>query len=724
MNKSIKSKINIEMVQAYKNILNVDLFNKIVSFILETTSVECNGFINKLQAKNIWFERILNNDIQEQYGFKYFGELLERCEQRIGADIKDIRAIALALGYSRELITNEMITGTQLVDFINRIKRIAKNDMYIKAALYLYDENRYYNLFEEIAFQKFNKTEDIVFALSLFYDIKHGFDLLETQLNELLGKSKTISAMDNYSIYKWLINNVYLAIKDNRKKGLELFKAFITIPIGLIKEDSKTYQILNDNGYSKEEISFLNYISIYYSNIPKTVRVGNSIVEEKIAVNFCKTILNSETLFSDNIYNLIYEMLSHYYRFDIKCYGFENIKDAIINSINIKVPQVFIKFYNKFDKRIFSFDILDTKWDLVKNSMEAQYYMELFDSYLLFNNFSKDQIIIRINKYDNLTNTNYLSTFNVYRYGRCSIYSKLVQNDVISLEKTFNDYLLYKKNNEESNSRKNIDLEHIKEYIKNIESRKAFEFIRYFLSINNHKVSDLSKYYFSLGDLYKHHYRNSYYYCYDEILDIKRSFLSPDEQRELLGWLEEYMFFERSDYYLDFAYHLLKDSYIKTILTYEELRSIYFELINFDRELKKDLNLRKMYLSKEELEKIEKEEADAEEEKRLLAIKEIELSVSNKFKSIENINFKNLYEYCYSYRCKKEETSVACKLVKDYINNYIEKHTFITEEIKYFNKICNLLIEQDFITAEEVKNYYTRYIKEGELVQCKEYYNI
>ena len=94
-----KSKIKIEMLQAYKKIINIELFNKIVSFIIETTNINCNNFIQKLKQKNIWFEKTENSNIQEEYGFKYFGELLERYEQRIGTDIKDIRAISLALSY-------------------------------------------------------------------------------------------------------------------------------------------------------------------------------------------------------------------------------------------------------------------------------------------------------------------------------------------------------------------------------------------------------------------------------------------------------------------------------------------------------------------------------------------------------------------------------------------------------------------------------------------------
>ena len=308
-------------------------------------------------------------------------------------------------------------------------------------------------------------------------------------------------------------------------------------------------------------------------------------------------------------------------------------------------------------------------------------------------------------------------SFNVYRYGRNSIYSKLVQNDVISLEKTFDQYLIHN-NSENSNSKEriNMDLEHLKEYIKYIENRKSFEFIKYFLSINNHTIKDLDKYYISMGNLY-----NNYYYSSRPVIDIKRNFLSIAEEKELLSWLESYIFYTKPDYYMDFAYSMLNDSFIATILSKEDLRELYFALMEFDKKLKDNTRLREKYLTLEELDQVEKEEIEAEEREKLLKRQAMESAVIDKFNNIENLDFKSIYEYCYSYRWEREETSVACKLVKEYLENHITDHEFIEEEIKYFNKICNLLIEQNSITAEEIKSYILRYVEEGELISCRQY---
>lgn len=710
-----RNKINLKMFESYENIINIKLFNEIVSFIIETTNVNCNGFINNLKNRNIWFERTLNNNIQEDYGFRYFGELLERYEQRIGTDIKDIRAIALGLGYSREIITGDMIIGTQLVDFINKIKRLSENDMYLKAALYLYDENRYYNLFEEIALQKFNTTEDVVFALSLFYDTKHGFDLLEKQLQELLGKSKTISVIEDYGIYNWLIKVLYPVLKNDRRKGIDLFKAIITIPTCLIKQDSKIFKVLIDNGYTKEDISFLNYICLFYSSIPNTVRIGKSIVEEKIAIEFCINILNNHSKYSNEIYDLIFTMFSDYYNFDIKCYGYTGIKDAVINYLDITIPEVFIKFYHKLDGKLFAFDILDDKWNIVEQEFRPEDYRDLFDSFIVLNNFSKEDIEKRIVKYNELTNTNYLSTFNVYRYGRCSIYSKLIEKEVISLSTQFENYL--SNNDKNVNEKINMDLEHLREYIKNIENRKSFEFYKYLLYSKNFNFCDLEKYNLGLNNLYD---RRSYYSSREDI-DIKRAFLSKEEHIELLNWLENYMFLIKPGYYMDFVISMLEDKFVTTLISKDDLRKLYFTLIEVNKSVKENHTLREEYLSKEELELIKKQELEEKEREKQLELERKKNKVVEKFNSIENIKFKEIYDFCYGYRWSDVETSFACDIVKNYLSTSLNNHKFIIEEIIYFNKICNLLIQENFITPDEFKNYISQYVMKGDLISCKQY---
>ncbi len=705
------SKIKVKEYEAFEKEINIKLFNDIVSLIMETTNVDYNSTLNELKQKHIWFQRTINNTIQEEYGFKYFGELLERYEQRIGTNIKDIRAIALALAYSKSLITKEMITGTQLVDFINKVKRMSEKDIYLKGALYLYDQNKYYNLFEEIIHQELNKTEDVVFAISLFNDINNGFQVLQEQLESLIGKNRTISVMENAGIYNWIIKNLYSVIKSNRKKGIELIKTIVKIPTGLIKEDSKVYNILIDNKYTKEEIAFLNYRLIYYQSIPNIVKIGNSIVEEKIAINFCKKILNSENTYTDDVYELIMTMLDEYRRFQIKYLGYKGLKEAIVNSIDIKNPKVFIKFYEILDYHIYSFDILNEEWNIVQQKFDSNTYRYLFDNYLQSNDYTKEQLKERINKYDELSNMPYIDSFNIYDWHREGIYLKLVTKEIIDLQLYFEKYRDYKKNKDPKENK--MDFEHTRSFIHGINNKQAFLFLRYLLNLKEYSIGKVNDFGFRLDELFTNRHGYSSYY-YSSELNIKRKFLSPEENKELLMCLEEYIFNVKPDDYIGFVSALLDNNFVDEVFTKEELRKLYFASIEIDDESSDNKRLREKYLSKKELAIIEKEEREAEEKEKLMKKLEKENNLIEEFKAIENKTFESIYKFGDKYSWWHEEKEVCCRIIIEYLNENIQNHKFVSEELIYFNKICNLLLKSETINIEKAKEFIIQYIERGE----------
>ena len=119
-------RIDCSQYEIYEDIINIPLFNKIVAFIYETTNKSNReSTLLDIEKKCIWFNKTNNANIQEEYKFEYLGELLERYKERAGSDIKDIRAIALAISYAKDLIEDNMIIGTQLVNFINKIKNLS-----------------------------------------------------------------------------------------------------------------------------------------------------------------------------------------------------------------------------------------------------------------------------------------------------------------------------------------------------------------------------------------------------------------------------------------------------------------------------------------------------------------------------------------------------------------------------------------------------------------------
>lgn len=313
-----KNEIEFIENEAFEKKVNIELCNKLINYIIKISDNDYRSTLKNISDKCIWFKSLNNVDMQKDFQVKYLGELLERYEEKIGDNINDIRAIALALGFTAESITNNMIVGNQLVNFITKINTMAKDDIYLQGALYLYNNKKNEQYKTNLLKNHYLETEDLIFVLSLFDDIEKIYTLLRDQIIELLGKKRTIGVINNIKLYSWFINRFYSIIKKDRKKDAAILKSLLILPTQLIKSNNSNYTILISNNYKEEEILYLNYGFLYYSLIPKTVRMGNSITEERIAINLCKTLLDSEYSCEESLYKLIDSILKKYEHLDIK----------------------------------------------------------------------------------------------------------------------------------------------------------------------------------------------------------------------------------------------------------------------------------------------------------------------------------------------------------------------------------------------------------------------
>lgn len=313
-----KNEIEFIENEAFEKKVNIELCNKLINYIIKISDNEYRSTLKNISDKCIWFKSLNNVDMQKDFQVKYLGELLERYEEKIGDNINDIRAIALALGFTTESITTNMIVGNQLVNFITKINTMAKDDIYLQGALYLYNNKKNEQYKTNLLKNHYLETEDLIFVLSLFDDIEKIYTLLRDQIIELLGKKRTIGVINNIKLYSWFINRFYSIIKKDRKKDAAILKSLLILPTQLIKSNNSNYTILISNNYKEEEILYLNYGFLYYSLIPKTVRMGNSITEERIAINLCKTLLDSEYSCEESLYKLIDSILKKYEHLDIK----------------------------------------------------------------------------------------------------------------------------------------------------------------------------------------------------------------------------------------------------------------------------------------------------------------------------------------------------------------------------------------------------------------------
>lgn len=710
---------NFELVdeEAFPKRVNISLFNNIVDFVAETSDKEIPDFFSTFKREHPWYQPSGTKNIQEKYGFRYFGELSERYGERLGDTIENCRAIALAFAYVRDLLTDDMFVADQRADFIRKIQRLSANDIYLKGALYLLykEDDRADILLQELIRTHYQHTEELIFVLSLFDEFEKGFAIFKSQLLDLLGASRTVPVVHNMKFFAWLIRHLCPLTKKIRTKDMALFRALVGLPTSFAKDGSRSRNILLENRYSLEEIVYANNTLLDYIPVRGTIP-RSSMVAEKIAIEFCTVFLSSEHVHAEDTYSYLAWLFQRYKHFDIRCYGNDTLEFAVSGTARLKTPETFIWLYRIFQSRsLFHFDILDPKWNALAKWMSEEDYLVLFNSQLLWEeNLTAEKMMDYIRKYDALTGKSYLLDFQKYNY-RNGIFSLLVEKGIINLKEAFLSAI--EQPESENGNPEYVPsgmLVYIREYIEDVKNKKAYEFFQFFFE--NYDGAELEDFFgkqfrFS-HSLYNGPGRHYYYGGREKEIDIERTFLSVEEHRQLFNWLDDYMFKNQAEDYLNFIVCVLKSDFIETIIPKAELRRLYDAICQTDPDLLKP-NLKyfkQKYLTEAELFADKTlEEAKEKEQKRLAMLKreqEIREKLSQKYDGTAH----SLLEFQGHYYSWNEDRGVALRAIRELFDNLLESKNYMLtlNEAGSFIRLSGILVEEKAITLEECKNYLSK----------------
>ena len=181
----------IPAYSAYQEVIDLTLYHAFVELIVQTAQDDDARILyRQMKARQIWQKDQNVSGYFETYNLRYPGEVLERFEEKLGADMRILRALALALGYTRQCQADTMFVGNQRIDFLQKLRRTAGTDVYLQGALYLLESDapqRRARL-EELAAREYARTEEVLFVVSgadkytvcvalldLFGNIKHTF---------------------------------------------------------------------------------------------------------------------------------------------------------------------------------------------------------------------------------------------------------------------------------------------------------------------------------------------------------------------------------------------------------------------------------------------------------------------------------------------------------------------------------------------------------------------
>lgn len=702
--------MNASNMSAYGAQINLKLLYDIITFVVQTANANY-AQREELRGRCIFPLSVSKSAVsamQQDYGFLYLGELLERYEERFGMTPPDRRAIALALGYTREIATPEMFVGSQKGDFIQAIRRHAdtEHDIYLTGALYLIHrkECTAVVLEDHLKNWTYTKTEELIFAMSLFPDREQAFAQFSSQLLDLLGKGRTLPIFGNTDIFNCAFAMLYPLKKQMKARRMDLLRALLSLPVSFVKEGSKHHGWLLEHGYTPIEIAYANATAL----CSQCVHGGpgrNSLTAEKLIVALFRTVLAYDKVLPAEVYGQLTQIYQMYSTFDVKCCGEHRLANTLRGGLRIQTPETMAWFIrctgDALHPATASFDIMESKWDALAVNMDAEAYQKLFTD-CLGEDMNTAQLQERLDRYHALTQKDYLTWYseNVY----IDKFPLLVKAGIINLWTAFQSCL-----SEDGAISKPRLLQHIKDYCRGVTKPQAFEFLKRFLSQYGYQGKE------RYLDQYQHGFEHELWEekgCGNRelVLTLQRDFLKDDPagQRLLLHWVDEYFFTKKPKSYLGFAIAVLKDENAAALLSSEDQRGIFDVVISRSKLSAYDAGqLKQRYLTPEEQQAEQTaKEAAAEEEKRQEHLKLVQ-GIEDCYDDSNNGTFEAVIKFLNKYRYYSDREKIAHRVVRDGLGLLLQTNEAVLapKEAGRFLNVCGELVGSGTLDWAELQSY-------------------
>ena len=635
-----------EIIPAYSTFqkdIDLTLYHAFAELVVQTAQDgEARILYRQLEARQIWQEDQNVSSYFEAYSLRYPGEVLERFEEKLGTDIRILRALALALGYTRRCQADTMFVGNQRNDFIQKLRRTAGTDVYLQGALYLLETDalRRRTRLDELAAREYARTEEALFVLSLFDDPETGYQAMRPQLTRLFGPERTISMARDFGVLEWFIRFYAEEAKRYRGKNDLVLRTLMKLPYMNMKPDSREFSVLHTAGYSMEEITMANSLSVWADRIPDRLS-SKGIVAEKIAVACVRMLLNGPDGQPEEIYAYISWLFQVYKKFEVRYEGYQDLWAAIQTGLAPTAPQT-ILWMNQTIKRQFPyrFDVFDPRYDILANELSNEEYAELFTVQMLR---SRAAIPLRrwLTRYQALTGAEYIEYFNKRHWLTLRSFVLLVERKEINLWQFFEQH--------KGDGASAHPLELLEEYALKITSWRCFRFAQKLFS--QYTFSQLQEIF---GDNFYFHQKfvkkESYYNKKVQSFSMVRPFLTAEQHRHLYDWIDASLFQTEPEYYDSFVLCALKAPVIQRIYDKPLLASVLRQLLTHDACSGYEVNqLKERFYSKEEMEADRKATAEQEEQEKERQWQQQVMKCQEKLASCYNGSAESLIQFMHGY---------------------------------------------------------------------------
>ena len=692
--------MNYREFSFFEDKINITLLNDLIRFVCDTVKLS-GGHLQALRRRCMLMTfDTTANAFQEKYGFLYLGELLERYEERHGMTLPDLRAIALALGYTKELVTEDMFVGDQYSSFVQQVQNQAENDIYLQGALALMHGESTSEYYERLEAHPYTKVGELLFVLSLYDDFAKGFPIYKAQLVQLLTTDRTLSIVGNSKPYNWLVTRLQSVLKNNRSKDLALLRSLCMLPTAFVKPGSKHYVLLLKHGYSSLEIAYGNAMLVQYQTAAGVLS-RNSLVTEKIIVELFRTALSEAAALPADAYEHLPTLFMKYKSFKIKCYGYNFLSEALGEELVIINPTTFA-WFSKFMPHthpVFSaFDIMDPHWDHLAVDLEPGDYLNFFEQ-LIHEKMTSCEIRDRIQRFNELTGSDYLQSY--WESSSGSLFDILVEKDILDLWDAFTRSI-----DKEGNVIKPRMVKRIGSYLYELRTLHAFHFCEQFLPA--YGFAGANKYFerwaITSGLIDRRGYGSNYSFT----LLLNQSYLDDEKRLTILGWLEEYYFENDPKHYLEFAVAVLKSRFAAEIMPKQQIRELYDLLVQREELMQgHQSTLRGMYLSQEELdaEKWAAQQRQLALEREKLA--DMEESLRESYKSQNSHSMAEIVSFLDRCSYPTERRDISHRIVYEDLPTVLNStgYQLSDADCPKLLTLCAKLLQSGTMTYDDAKKY-------------------
>lgn len=685
----------ISRINAIDKLINCKLLYQIFDFAKSITTDSAESAIQKAFWNGVWCNSgYCEETIQSEYGFRYFGEMLERFDERIGDDIKTVRTLAVGFSLVDSNLPNNAYVSGQRDKFIKLLDKNS-SDFVIDYALQIINNGEIDTDIE------FDSTEKLVIALSMSKDFSEAFEKLKSQITKLFGTDKTISVEDNSGIFDWLADRIYSNNIPLKKADCGLFKMLLVLGNKVLKSDGREVSALKKYGYSELEISYLTYSFVCGKSYRCRIK-PNALAGEKVAVDFVLKHLNSEKKHTESTYQMLRNAFRTYSRFDIKCNGSTSINEAIEADVEIVNPYTFSKFSDELGYGYFKqVNFFDEKWDSLAEHMTDEAYEELVVDIIYHDNPNKSKMQKYMSRYHKNTGKKLVDIFKTeYCHDKAAIMNKMAALGILDLWKWFEKALT---------TGCKIKMKYLENAVFGHKNKVSFDFWLKFFA--NYRIEDFAtmfsddkKEFISFVDDSRFHSLSGKRFNFR----ISKLDLTEEQMKICLKWAEEYFFEFRTEDYLDFVQSMLIDKEIKTLIDFDCRKEMYDVLLKYRPELSDENDIREEYLTQKELDAIRMREQREKEKEEYLKIFKEKSYFEECFRKVYNGTYESVSKFLDDFNLYSYGKYKKAKIKPLFLAMLRKKEPTSKKEFESFIDICNWLAEKDLLSYEEMKKILCR----------------